>query len=125
MNGETCVLEEKKQKKGNGRLGRWLSRFLVRLQAALCVLAAYLALGNPVFASGTGMDGVITSSFDTLFNLVATIISAIGSILTLWGIGEWGIAFQTQDGSTQAHAFKRIAGGLVMILAPQIITYFV
>lgn len=64
---------------------------------------------------------VITAKFDDLKDIVTAIISSFGLIITLWGISEWGMAFQGQDGMMQAHAFKRIAGGLVMILAPQIL----
>ena len=69
-------------------------------------------------------EAIINNSFATLRSLVAAIISAIGFIITLWGVGEWGISMQSQDGIMQAHAFKRIGGGLVMILAPQILSLF-
>lgn len=110
------------KKKGTGNVGSHYSRSFLGARGAFCLMAFFLLAGNTAMAAE--VDGIISTSFDTLFSLVANIISAIGSILTLWGIGEWGIAFQTQDGGTQAHAFKRIAGGLVMILAPQIITLF-
>lgn len=64
----------------------------------------------------------ITAPFDTLKDLVATILSSIGTIVTLWGIGEWGISFQGSEGTMQAQAFKRIGGGLVMAMASQILT---
>lgn len=67
----------------------------------------------------------ITSSFNTLFGIVSALVSAIGSIILLWGIFEWGVSLQSQDGVTQSSAFKRIGGGLVMVLAPQLITAFV
>ena len=54
-------------------------------------------------------------------NVVSGIVSSIGSIITLWGISEWGIAFQGSEGTMQANAFKRIGGGFVMAMAPQIL----
>lgn len=64
----------------------------------------------------------VTAKFDTLKNLVATIVSGVGVIVSLWGISEFGMALQGNDGMMQSHSFKRIAGGLIMVLAPQILT---
>ncbi len=94
----------------------------------LSVLSAMLVC-CPAFATGTGApelnaDVIIGNKFDVFYSIVAAIVSAIGSIITLWGICEWGIAFQGQDGTSQAHAFKRIAGGMVMLLAPQLMLLF-
>lgn len=63
----------------------------------------------------------IEAQFSSLQSIVATIISAIGQIITLWGISEFGISFQSNDGASQSYAFKRIAGGIIMILAPNIL----
>jgi len=73
-----------------------------------------------VYARDNGMSA-ITTQFDTFKNLVATIVSCIGVIISLWGISEFGMAMQGNDGMMQSHSFKRIAGGLVMVLAPQIL----
>lgn len=97
-------------------------KICLTVQAVLGFVAVYLAAGNLAYAGEAA--GVIEAQFDTLLDIVTSIISSIGTIITLWGISEWGIAFQGQDGTMQAHAFKRIAGGLVMLLAPQLITYF-
>lgn len=64
----------------------------------------------------------VTAKFDTLKDLVASIVSGIGVIISLWGISEFGMAMQGNDGMMQSHSFKRIAGGLIMVLAPQILT---
>ncbi|MCO7154265.1 hypothetical protein NIA73_13905 [Anaerobutyricum hallii] len=38
------------------------------------------------------------------------------------GSFEWATALNSQDGTMQSMAFKRIASGLVACLAPQIVT---
>lgn len=75
---------------------------------------------TPVYA--TEAANVVTVKFTAFQNLLGGIISSIGSIITLWGISEWGIAFQGSEGTMQANAFKRIGGGFVMAMAPQILS---
>lgn len=75
---------------------------------------------TPVYA--TEAANVVTAKFNAFQNLLGGIISSIGSIITLWGISEWGIAFQGSEGTMQANAFKRIGGGFVMAMAPQILS---
>lgn len=118
MMKKTNMMKQKKK----GITGKKLMKVFLAVQGVLGFTAVYLASGNLAYASEAA--GVIEAQFDTLLGIVTSIISSIGTIITLWGISEWGIAFQGQDGTMQAHAFKRIAGGLVMLLAPQLITYF-
>lgn len=75
-------------------------------------------------ANATGAD-IVKNGFSVLTEIVKAVISSIGMLVVLWGIFEWGIALQSQDGTQQSMAFKRIGGGLVMLLAPQLIGLFV
>ena len=97
------------------------------MKAALCAAFLFVCVQLstvPVMAA-TGDYSSITAPFDTLKNLLAAILSSIGYIITLWGIGEWGISYQGSEGTMQAQAFKRIGGGLVIILAPQILAILI
>lgn len=87
-----------------------------------CAAYGLLVLVYPstVFAADAASNA-ITTKLDALYGLVAGIVSSIGMIFTLWGISEWGIAFQTSEGSMQAQAFKKIAGGMIMVFAPQLV----
>lgn len=76
----------------------------------------------PVFASG---GDVISQGLGQFKDIVLAFVSSIGIILCAWGIGEWGISTSSQDGTTQASALKRIGGGIVMALAPQILSVIV
>lgn len=116
------TLENEKQKKTVKRIQRVINPYLRMVQGILWFVVIYFASGHMAYAADA--NGIITAQFDTLLGIVTAIISSIGTIVTLWGISEWGIAFQSQDGTAQAHAFKRIAGGLVMLLAPQLINLF-
>lgn len=74
--------------------------------------------------AGTGEDAV-GGAFTSLISIVTSFISGLGTLVTLWGLSEWGMAFQGNDGMMQTHSFKRIAGGLVMCISPQILPLLV
>lgn len=76
-----------------------------------------------VYAAGEAATGeaVIKAGFNTIYGLVAAIVSSIGSLFLLWGVFEWAQAMNVQDGGAQSMAFKRIAGGLVAVITPQLI----
>lgn len=92
--------------------------------ACSCLAAATVMMVATVPVYAAGAD-TVTSGFNTLFDIVSALVSAIGSIILLWGFFEWGTALQSQDGVMQSNAFKRIGGGLIMVLAPQLITAFI
>lgn len=73
-------------------------------------LTTYVWAANPV-----------VTPLKSFYNVVAGIISAVGSLVLLWGFSEWGLAFQSSEGSMQASGFKRITGGFVMVFAPQLV----
>lgn len=83
-------------------------------------LLTMLMASTVAAASGSGED-IISSGFDAIYTIIAAIVSAVGSLLLLWGVFEWAQSLNTQDGAAQSMAFKRIAAGLVAILAPQLI----
>lgn len=80
-----------------------------------------LQTGNLVYAAETTGEAVIQAGFNTIYSLVAAIVSSIGSLFLLWGVFEWAQAMNVQDGGAQSMAFKRIAGGLVAVITPQLI----
>ena len=94
-------------------------RFFQVMLALLITTVIMAGEVSPVYAAEAA--NVVTAKFTSLQNLVSGIVSSIGSIITLWGISEWGIAFQGSEGTMQANAFKRIGGGFVMAMAPQIL----
>ncbi|MBO5259513.1 MAG: hypothetical protein J6B26_03900 [Agathobacter sp.] len=92
---------------------------------ATLVLMVVFVTGCPdfVFAreDNTGLSNV-TANFTNLQNIVAAVVSSMGSIITLWGISEWGLSLQGGNGGMmEAQGFKRIMGGIVMILGTNIL----
>ncbi|MDO4977658.1 MAG: hypothetical protein Q4E53_10395 [Eubacteriales bacterium] len=76
----------------------------------------------PVFAADKTGTGAITNAFNSIYQIIAAIVSSIGQLYLLWGVFEWATALNGNDGTAQSMAFKRISAGLVACLAPQIIT---
>lgn len=77
-----------------------------------------------VFAEeGAAADGatIVTGAFNNLIAIVTAMVSSIGAIILLWAFFEVGVSMQSQEGTMQAMGFKRVGGGLVMTLAPQLV----
>lgn len=97
-------------------------RTVKRAVPAFFTAYCYFSMYVPVYAAKAAGTSVITSGFNSLYEIVAAIVSSIGQLLLLWGVFEWATALNSQDGTMQSMAFKRIASGLVACLAPQIVT---
>ena len=110
-------------KKENRKMSRRSPVFKKALPAVITAALMLLMMAVPVFAA-SGAD-VIQNGFATLLDIVKALVSAIGTIVLLWGLFEWGTSLQSPNGAEQSSAFKRIGGGLVMILAPQLISLFI
>lgn len=114
------------KKEAEKKIQSWKIQLEKLAVSVLLVAWCVLLTGMNVYASATKPDlSGVTGPLNVLYSIVAAIISSIGLIITLWGISEFGIAFQSNDGTSQAHSFKRIAGGLIMVLAPQILPLLV
>lgn len=101
---------------------RTVKRAVPAFFTAYCYFSMYVSVYVPVYAAKASGTSVITSGFNSLYEIVAAIVSSIGQLLLLWGVFEWATALNSQDGTMQSMAFKRIASGLVDCLAPQIVT---
>ena len=88
-------------------------------KAGMALFLLALSAGTPVNAAAA--TNSITSAFDSIYDIIAAIVSSIGQLYLLWGVFEWATALNSTDGSMQSMAFERIAAGLVACLAPQII----
>ena len=93
--------------------------------AACTIVSLILIFGcTPVFAEPSGNE-LIRTSFQSLLDIVVAIVSSIGAILILWGIFDFATSLQSQDGAMQSNSFKRIGGGLVAVLGPQLLSLWI
>lgn len=83
-----------------------------------------LSLQTMVMAAESGTTA-ISAPLGTLLTIVTDLVTGIGSIITLYGIFEFGNAQQSQDGAGKSFAIQRISGGLIMVVAPQLLQLFV
>lgn len=87
----------------------------------LFVIQSLLLMEGYAFAAPGSGAQIVQNGFDVIYDIIAAIVSSIGSILLLWGIFEWSQSMSVMDGGAQNIAFKRIGGGLIACLGPQLI----
>lgn len=86
-------------------------------EAGMILAMIMMAFPMNVFAAGEE----VVAGINSLEGLLANIVTAIGTIIILWGIFELGTAQQSHDPAQTPLAIKRITGGLIMFFAPQIL----
>lgn len=113
----------KEKQIGKNEIQKKDSREFWKKQKKLFLFFAVLALtgASQMTAFAAGANGVIQSGFNAVYQIIAAIVSSIGSLFLLWGVFEWAQSLNTQDGGAQSAAFKRIGSGIVATVAPQII----
>lgn len=65
---------------------------------------------------------LVSDSIGKVYDMMAAFVSSLGSIIVLWMLFDMGMAVQSQEGTMQANGIKKVGGGLVMVLAPQLIS---
>lgn len=76
-----------------------------------------------VFAADAGEGAqLVSDTVGKVYDIMAAFVSSVGAIIVLWMLFEMGMAVQSQEGTMQANGIKRVGGGLVMVLAPQLIS---
>lgn len=65
---------------------------------------------------------LVSNSIGKVYDMMAAFVSSVGSIIVLYMLFEMGLAVQSQEGTMQANGIKKVGGGLVMVLAPQLIS---
>lgn len=68
-----------------------------------------------------GARAEVIGKFNSFESLLGDVISCVGTIYAMWGISEWGLSMHESNGTMGSQSFKRIAGGIVTMLAPQIL----
>lgn len=91
----------------------------VRIMYALCFLVSFICTEN-FYA----MDAV-TEPMNRFNLLMSTVVSLAGEFFLLWAIFEWGLSLQSGNGGMmEGQSIKKMWGGLFMIFAPDLATFF-
>ena len=76
-----------------------------------------------VFAADAGEGAALVSNtVGKVYDIMAAFVRSVGGIIVLRMLFEMGMAVQSQEGTMQANGIKKVGGGLVMVLAPQLIS---
>ena len=75
-----------------------------------------LCFGFPSYATQQ-----ITNGIKNIYNLLVSIVAAIGGIAVIWGIFELAISFQQHDTSRTTEGIKKIVAGLIMCFGSAVV----
>lgn len=75
-----------------------------------------------VLSAGTGVEEV-DSMFDNLYSFISGVVRIIGILVGLFGLVQIGISFFQHDASQRIQGFMFLAGGIVILFSPQILTF--
>ena len=64
----------------------------------------------------------VQGKINNLYSIVTTIITAAGAIVLAWGVFEFASAYQSRDTAQQTDSLKKVVAGILMCLAPTIIS---
>lgn len=99
-------------------------KVLIRKYAAYLLSGVFFQM-EPLLVNAASVEEVITESLGVLYSIIAAFVTSVGVMITLWGIFEWGTSMRSNKRMMKADTFKRIVGGLVLLLAPNIIQGFI
>ena len=94
------------------KAGKLLKTIVPKLNLVLIMLAIPSA---QVLAAST-----ITEKFKTLYGLVSTLVTGVGSVMLLWFVFEFGVSMSSGEPGGQGRALKGIAGGIFMLIAASV-----
>ena len=90
-------------------------------KALCCTVLSVLLYSLPVLAAGEDAAQYVKNGMDVIYQLIAACMTGFGSLLLAWGLLEWGLALNSQDGGAQSMAFKRIASGMLVAIGPNVV----
>ena len=96
----------------------------LRVYAAAVLAAALMSAGGiSAFAATGGSDPI--QMINNLSDFIFCIIRAIGMILVGFGVVQVGLSLKSHDPSQRANGFMTLAGGIIIMLAKEILALIV
>ncbi len=81
-----------------------------------------LAITTPVVNAVEATGGDPLSAINNLSNFIFEIVQAVGVIMVLFGVVQFGLALKSHDPSQRANSVFTIVGGLIIAFAKTILT---
>lgn len=69
--------------------------------------------------------GALTTSLSRLKGIVEDIVTAVGMIMALFGVVQFGLSFQSHDPSQKAQGIMCFLGGVIIAIAPSLVNYLI
>ena len=82
------------------------------------VMALVLSFCLTLTCQATGADAIINN----LYNLVKSIIIAIGAIVLIWGVFDFATAWQSHDSTQMTAGIRKIVAGVLMAGAGTVVS---
>ncbi len=103
-----------KNLKLNKKKATKIRRAVSILITALIILSTCVL---PAFAADTGAD----TAFKKAMDLLTSIVRIAGFGLSMWGLVEFGTAWNSHDGAGKLKGFQILAAGLIIFFAKEIL----
>ncbi len=115
---------EKSNRKNSRKVNLHKSLRVV-LAIALC-LAMVLGTSMTAFANGTNTaadsaSAKIEEKIWGLTDIIVTVVRIVGVAMAFWGLVQLALSIQGHDPSQRSQAILMIAGGLLIVFAPNIL----
>lgn len=102
--------------KKNNKFEEKLKKFR-KVSTILICIATFLSITTPTVYAATDPLSVINN----LSNFIFDIITAVGGIMVVFGIVQFGLAMKSHDPSQKANSVFTIVGGLIIAGAETIL----
>lgn len=106
------------------RLSKEKKREYIAFLLCAMVCFTFLMMPHAVYAANQGLED-IKAQMTLLQELMAALVSSVGSVVLMWSIFKMGMAMQAGGNSgMEAQSFASIGGGIFMVAAPQLVLIF-
>ncbi|MDR3288469.1 MAG: glutamyl-tRNA amidotransferase [Peptococcaceae bacterium] len=112
-------------KKQNSNTPKGVKKGLRIYAAVIAIAALTFNFGMTAFAAATTGGNDPIQMVNNLSDFIFGLIRAIGMILIGFGVVQVGLSLKSHDPSQRANGFMTLAGGIIIMLAKEILALIV
>lgn len=87
------------------------------------MITGVLCMGLCFADTASADKSALTNSLSKLKGIVEDIVVAVGMIMALFGVVQFGLSFQSHDPSQKAQGIMCFLGGVIIAIAPSLVSY--